>query len=112
MNFIHAALPDGASALLLPVLAHAQIGFDAASQASSPAGQPASTFRAAGAAVTGRKRGVSAVAGPAGNTVNCSGTAFAQTAKLPSAGYVERRITAVLSKCKDPTAAAPRCACG
>jgi len=30
----------------------------------------------------------------------------------PSTGYVERRITAVLSKCKDPTAAAPRCACG
>lgn len=26
--------------------------------------------------------------------------------------YVERRLTAVLSKCKDPTAAAPRCACG
>jgi MSHA biogenesis protein MshP len=28
------------------------------------------------------------------------------------AGYVERKLTAVLSKCKDPTAAAPRCACG
>ncbi|MDP1718337.1 MAG: hypothetical protein Q8L40_09695 [Burkholderiales bacterium] len=29
----------------------------------------------------------------------------------PAAGYVERRITAVLSKCKDPTAP-PRCSCG
>jgi MSHA biogenesis protein MshP len=30
----------------------------------------------------------------------------------PAPGYVDRRITAVLSKCKDPTATAPRCACG
>jgi len=30
----------------------------------------------------------------------------------PAAGYVERRLTATLSKCKDLTAAAPRCACG
>ena len=30
----------------------------------------------------------------------------------PAAGYVDRQIAAVLSKCKDPTAAAPRCACG
>ncbi|MBI3044754.1 MAG: hypothetical protein HYY78_18205 [Betaproteobacteria bacterium] len=30
----------------------------------------------------------------------------------PGTGYVERRLTAVLSKCKDPTAAAPRFACG
>ena len=30
----------------------------------------------------------------------------------PAAGYVERRITATLSKCKDPTAAPPRCSCG
>lgn len=30
----------------------------------------------------------------------------------PAAGYVERRLTAVLSKCKDPTAPEPRCACG
>lgn len=30
----------------------------------------------------------------------------------PASGYVERRITATLSKCKDPTAAAPRCSCG
>lgn len=30
----------------------------------------------------------------------------------PAVGYVERRLTATLSKCKDPTAAAPRCACG
>lgn len=30
----------------------------------------------------------------------------------PTTGYVERRLTAVLSKCKDPTAAAPRCSCG
>jgi len=30
----------------------------------------------------------------------------------PATGYVERRISATLSKCKDSTAAAPRCACG
>ncbi len=30
----------------------------------------------------------------------------------PASGYVERRITAILSKCKDSTAAAPRCSCG
>lgn len=30
----------------------------------------------------------------------------------PSRNYVSRQITAVLSKCKDATAAAPRCACG
>jgi len=30
----------------------------------------------------------------------------------PSAGYVERQLQATLSKCKDPTAAAPRFACG
>ena len=30
----------------------------------------------------------------------------------PAAGYVDRRITAVFSKCKDPTALPPRCACG
>lgn len=30
----------------------------------------------------------------------------------PDAGYVERKVTAVLSKCKDPTAATPRCSCG
>lgn len=30
----------------------------------------------------------------------------------PAAGYVERRITATLSKCKDATAATPRCSCG
>jgi len=30
----------------------------------------------------------------------------------PATGYVERQLTAVLSKCKDPTATAPRCACG
>ncbi len=29
----------------------------------------------------------------------------------PASGYVERRITATLSKCKDSTATAPRCAC-
>lgn len=33
-------------------------------------------------------------------------------ATTPAPGYVERQLTAVLSKCKDPTAAAPRCACG
>jgi MSHA biogenesis protein MshP len=30
----------------------------------------------------------------------------------PGAGYVERQLQATISKCKDPTAAAPRCACG
>jgi MSHA biogenesis protein MshP len=30
----------------------------------------------------------------------------------PGTGYAERQLTAVLSKCKDPTAAAPRCTCG
>jgi len=33
-------------------------------------------------------------------------------AGAPTAGYLERRITATLSKCKDSTAAAPRCSCG
>lgn len=30
----------------------------------------------------------------------------------PASGYVERQLEAVFSKCKDPTAAAPRFACG
>jgi MSHA biogenesis protein MshP len=30
----------------------------------------------------------------------------------PAAGYVERQLTATLSKCKDPTASAPRFSCG
>jgi MSHA biogenesis protein MshP len=30
----------------------------------------------------------------------------------PAGGYVERQLQATLSKCKDPTATAPRCACG
>jgi MSHA biogenesis protein MshP len=30
----------------------------------------------------------------------------------PGTGYVERRLTATLSKCRDSTAALPRCACG
>jgi MSHA biogenesis protein MshP len=30
----------------------------------------------------------------------------------PAAGYVERQVQAVFSKCKDPNAAAPRYACG
>jgi MSHA biogenesis protein MshP len=30
----------------------------------------------------------------------------------PGSGYVERQITATLSKCKDPSAPAPRFACG
>ena len=30
----------------------------------------------------------------------------------PADGYVERQVQAALSKCKDPTAAAPRCECG
>jgi MSHA biogenesis protein MshP len=29
----------------------------------------------------------------------------------PSAGYIERRLTATLSKCRDGTAPPPRCAC-
>jgi MSHA biogenesis protein MshP len=29
----------------------------------------------------------------------------------PGAGYVERQLQATLSKCKDPTTAAPRCSC-
>lgn len=29
----------------------------------------------------------------------------------PTSGYVERRITATLTKCKDRTASAPRCSC-
>ena len=43
---------------------------------------------------------------PTGAPARCPNTG------TPAAGYVERRISAVLSKCKDPTAAAPRCACG
>lgn len=30
----------------------------------------------------------------------------------PADGYVERQVQASLSKCKDPSAAAPRCECG
>jgi MSHA biogenesis protein MshP len=30
----------------------------------------------------------------------------------PSSGYVERQVQASVAKCKDSTAAAPRCACG
>ena len=30
----------------------------------------------------------------------------------PAAGYVERRVTVTAARCKDPTAAAPRFACG
>ncbi len=30
----------------------------------------------------------------------------------PTKGYVERQLQATLSKCKDPTATVPRCACG
>lgn len=36
---------------------------------------------------------------------SCPGTA-------PDPGYVERRLTATLSKCRDSTATLPRCACG
>ncbi len=31
---------------------------------------------------------------------------------VPTNGYVERQVQASLAKCKDSTAAAPRCACG
>ena len=41
---------------------------------------------------------------PTGGTCPNTGT--------PSRNYVSRQVTAVLSKCKDPTAPAPRCACG
>jgi hypothetical protein len=30
----------------------------------------------------------------------------------PASGYVERRVVVTVAKCKDPTAAAPRYACG
>ena len=30
----------------------------------------------------------------------------------PSTGYVERRLEATVSKCKDPSATPPRCSCG
>ena len=30
----------------------------------------------------------------------------------PATGYVERRLTATLTKCRDSTASLPRCACG
>ena len=33
-------------------------------------------------------------------------------ATTPATGYVERQLTATLSKCRDSTASAPRCACG
>jgi MSHA biogenesis protein MshP len=33
-------------------------------------------------------------------------------AAMPTSGYVERQVQASIAKCKDPTAAAPRCACG
>jgi MSHA biogenesis protein MshP len=43
-------------------------------------------------------------------------TACNQGASCPSAspsqGYVSREVQATVSKCKDPTAAAPRCECG
>ena len=38
------------------------------------------------------------------NQATCPGT--------PAAGYVERRVTVTAARCKDPTAAAPRFACG
>ena len=31
---------------------------------------------------------------------------------VPATGYVERRLTATLTKCRDSTASLPRCACG
>ncbi len=37
------------------------------------------------------------------NQASCPGT--------PAAGYVERRVTVIATRCKDPTAAAPRYAC-
>jgi MSHA biogenesis protein MshP len=33
-------------------------------------------------------------------------------ATTPTSGYVERQVQASVAKCKDSTAAAPRCACG
>jgi MSHA biogenesis protein MshP len=33
-------------------------------------------------------------------------------AATPTSGYVERQVQASVAKCKDSTAAAPRCACG
>jgi MSHA biogenesis protein MshP len=43
---------------------------------------------------------------PLGASPRCPNTG------TPAAGYVERQLQAVLSKCKDPSAAAPRFACG
>lgn len=34
------------------------------------------------------------------------------TTATPSTGYVERRLTATLTKCRDSTASLPRCSCG
>ena len=39
------------------------------------------------------------------------GTACPAPGTPPPAGYVERELTATLSKCKDSTAAPPRCSC-
>ena len=41
-----------------------------------------------------------------------SGTPASCPNATPSGGYVERQMQATLSKCKDPTASAPRFACG
>lgn len=42
---------------------------------------------------------------PSGSPASCPNA-------TPSGGYLERQIQATLSKCKDPTATAPRFACG
>lgn len=39
-------------------------------------------------------------------------TSTATTGTAGTPGYVNRQLQATLSKCHDPTAAAPRCACG
>ena len=39
-------------------------------------------------------------------------TSTATTGSPGTAGYIERQLQATLSKCHDPTAAAPRCSCG
>lgn len=42
----------------------------------------------------------------------CNGITGGSCPAAPSTGYVERSVTATLSKCRDSTAALPRCECG
>jgi len=75
-------------------------------------------WRRDGAVIPGKKRGLSPIIRPIIREIRVYeivATACNQPPcpnGAPAAGYVERRLTATLSKCKDSTAAAPRCACG